>query len=80
MAPVTRYARNGSVHLAYQVVGEGPLDLVVVPSWINQVEHTWALPAGAAFMNRLAGFSRLVMFDRRGSGLSDPLVEPLPLE
>ena len=80
MPPITRYARNGSVHLAYQVVGDGPLDLVVVPSWINQVEHTWALPAGAAFMNRLAGFARLIMFDRRGSGLSDPLVEPLSLE
>jgi len=78
--PVTRYARNGSVHLAYQVLGDGPLDLVVVPSWINQVEHTWALPAGNAFMSRLAGFARLIVFDRRGSGLSDPLVEPLPLE
>ena len=52
----------------------------MVPAWINQVEHTWALPAGAAFMSRLAGFARLIMFDRRGSGLSDPMVEPLPLE
>jgi class 3 adenylate cyclase len=78
--PVTRYARNGSVHLAYQVVGDGALDLVVVPAWINQIEHTWAYPPAEAFMRRLAGFSRLIMFDRRGTGLSDPMVEPLSLE
>jgi len=78
--PITRYARNGSVHLAYQVVGGGPLDLVVVPSWINQVEHIWTYPGAARFMERLGSFSRLIMFDRRGTGLSDPMVEPLPLE
>ena len=80
MAPVTRYARNGSVHLAYQVVGNGPLDLVVVPAWINQVEHMWTPPARAEFMRRLAAFARVITFDRRGTGLSDPMVEPLPLE
>jgi class 3 adenylate cyclase len=62
------------------VVGDGPIDLVVMPSWINQVEHVWTLPAGASFMERLAAFARVIVFDRRGTGLSDPLVEPLPLE
>ena len=80
MEPITRYARNGSVHLAYQVVGDGPLDLVVVPAWINQVEHVWTHPTSAEFIRRLAAFARVITFDRRGTGLSDPMVEPLPLE
>src|SRR5438874_11493109 len=73
MAPETRYARSGDVHIAYQVVGDGPVDLVYVPSWISQVEHYWEEPSIAHFFNRLASFSRLIMFDRRGTGLSDPV-------
>jgi class 3 adenylate cyclase len=71
MAPETRYARNGDIHIAYQVVGDGPLDLVYVPTWMSQVEHLWEDPRTARFLSRLAGFSRLILFDRRGSGLSD---------
>jgi lactoylglutathione lyase len=59
MAPETRYARSGDVHIAYQVVGEHPLDLVYVPSWISQVEHYWEEPTIARYFNRLASFSRL---------------------
>jgi class 3 adenylate cyclase len=77
MSP-TRYARNGDVSLAYQVVGSGP-DLVFVPSWVSQVEHLWAEPRLADMLERLASFARLIIFDRRGSGMSDR-VEAGPLE
>src|SRR5437588_7676213 len=80
MAPETRYARSGDLHIAYQVVGDGPIDLVYVPSWITQVEHYWEEPGVAAYFNRLAAFSRLIMFDRRGSGLSDPIARAPTLE
>jgi class 3 adenylate cyclase len=80
MAPQTRYARSGEVHIAYQVVGEGPLDLVYVPTWISQVEHLWEDSTVARYFERLASFSRLIMFDRRGSGLSDPVAGAPTLE
>jgi class 3 adenylate cyclase len=75
-----RYARSGEHHIAYQVVGDGPIDLVYVPSWISQIEHYWEEPAVARFFRRLASFSRLIMFDRRGTGLSDPIPQPATLE
>jgi class 3 adenylate cyclase len=80
MAPTTRYARSGDIHIAYQVVGDGPIDLVYVPSWISAVEHYWDEPSVARYFNRLASFSRLIMFDRRGSGMSDPLPRAPTLE
>jgi class 3 adenylate cyclase len=80
MPPVTRYARSGELHIAYQVVGDGPLDLLYVPSWISQVEHYWEEPTIARYFGRLASFSRLIMFDRRGTGLSDPLPRAPTLE
>ncbi len=80
MAPETRYARSGDLHIAYQVVGTGPIDLVYVPTWISQVEHYWEEPVVARYFERLASFSRLIMFDRRGSGLSDPVVRAPTLE
>jgi class 3 adenylate cyclase len=80
VAPETRYARAGDVHIAYQVVGDGPVDLVYVPPQLQQVEHLWAEPRVAAFFERLARFSRLILFDRRGTGLSDPIVAPTTLE
>ena len=76
--PQTRYARNGDVSIAYQVVGSGP-DLVYVPSWVSQVEHIWTDPRAARMLTRIASFARLILFDRRGSGLSDR-VDPGPLE
>jgi class 3 adenylate cyclase len=78
--PETRYARAGDVHIAYQVVGEGPVDLVYVPPQLQQVEHLWAEPRVAAFFERLARFSRLILFDRRGTGLSDPIAAEVTLE
>jgi pimeloyl-ACP methyl ester carboxylesterase len=71
MVPQTRYARSGKVHIAYQVTGEGPLDLVFVPGWVSHVELSWEEPTYASFLRRLASFSRLITFDKRGTGLSD---------
>jgi len=71
MAPQTRYARSGTLHIAYQVIGDGPMDLVFVPGWVSNVEECWDQPGLAAFLERLASFSRLILFDKRGTGLSD---------
>jgi len=67
----TRYAKSGDVHIAYQVVGEGPPDLVVVNGWVISLELYWDDPGWSSFFRRLASFSRLIMFDKRGTGLSD---------
>jgi class 3 adenylate cyclase len=71
MAPSTRYARNGDVNLAYQVHGEGPIDLIFVNAFISHVEQLWENPGFSRFLTRLMQFSRLIIWDRRGSGLSD---------
>jgi pimeloyl-ACP methyl ester carboxylesterase len=73
MVPQTRYAKSGDLNIAYQVVGDGPLDLVYVPGWISNVELMWEEPAHAHVLGRLAAFSRLILFDKRGTGLSDPV-------
>jgi class 3 adenylate cyclase len=69
--PETRYARSGDAHIAYQVAGEGPIDLVYVPGWISNVELNWADASYARFLERIASFTRLITFDKRGTGLSD---------
>lgn len=69
--PETQYARSGEVSIAYQTLGSGPVDLVMVPGWVSNVEYQWELPAFAQFLERLASFSRLIVFDKRGTGLSD---------
>ncbi len=71
MQPETRYAKSGDVNIAYQVVGDGPFDLVLVPGWVSHLEHSWEEPSNARFLHRLASFSRLIMLDKRGTGLSD---------
>src|SRR5688572_22037938 len=71
MAPETRYARSGDVHIAYQVVGDGPFDLVHIPSFVSHLECAWEEPTLARGYERLASFSRLILFDKRGTGLSD---------
>lgn len=67
----TQYARSGDVHIAYQVHGEGPFDIVYVPGWVSHVELAWEEPTLASFLGRLASFARLITFDKRGTGLSD---------
>ena len=69
----TRYARSGEVSIAYQVVGDGPFDLVYVPGFVSNIELMWEEPGLARFLERLASFSRLILFDKRGTGLSDPV-------
>lgn len=71
MIPKTQYAKSGDLHIAYQVTGEGPLDLVYVPGWVSHLEHAWEEPANARFLRRLASFTRLITFDKRGTGMSD---------
>jgi pimeloyl-ACP methyl ester carboxylesterase len=79
VAPI-RYARSGNVNIAYQVMGSGPIDLVFVMGWVSHLEYYWREPSFARFLRRLAGFSRLILFDKRGTGLSDPVTEMPTLE
>src|SRR5262245_65688633 len=80
MVPETRYARSGNLHIAYQVAGDGPVDLVFVHGWISHIEHLWEEPSLARFLSSLASFSRLILLDKRGTGLSDPvLLDKLPM-
>jgi len=71
MTPETRYAKSGETNIAYQVVGDQPRDLILVPGWLSNIEVFWEDPAAARFLRRLASFSRLILFDKRGTGLSD---------
>ena len=73
--PETRYVKSGDAHIAYQVVGDGPVDLIVVRGYISHVEVAWESPALASFYRRLASFCRLILFDKRGAGLSDRVPE-----
>jgi DNA-binding winged helix-turn-helix (wHTH) protein/pimeloyl-ACP methyl ester carboxylesterase len=69
--PEIRYARSGEVNIAYQVVGDAPLDLVFVMGWVSHLEYFWSEPSFARFLRRLASFARVILFDKRGTGLSD---------
>src|ERR1700684_1715749 len=80
MVPTTRYASSDDATIAYQVIGEGPLDLLFLPGWISQVEQLWEAPAVRRFLERLAVFTRLFLFDRRGSALSDGILATQTLE
>jgi len=80
MAPLTRYARSGEASIAYQVVGEEGLDLLFMTGWIAQIEHLWEAPANRRFLERLASFGRLILFDSRGTGLSDRVLDAYTVE
>jgi class 3 adenylate cyclase len=71
--PQTRYAKSGDLSIAYQVVGDGPIDLVYVIGWVSNIDVVWEEPSYERFLRRLASFSRLIIFDKRGTGLSDPV-------
>ena len=73
MGPETRYALSGDIHIAYQLVGDGPFDLVFVPGFVTHMELQWTLPGFADFLSDLGAFSRLIRFDKRGTGMSDPV-------
>ncbi|HEX5991285.1 MAG TPA: alpha/beta hydrolase, partial [Thermomicrobiales bacterium] len=80
MPPPTRYAKSGDVSIAYQILGDGSLDLVFVMGWVSHLDMFWEEPRFARFLLRLARFSRLILFDKRGTGLSDRAVGLPPLE
>lgn len=69
--PETRYARCGDIAIAYQVVGNGPIDLLYAQGWLGNIEYAWESPDYARFLTRLSQFSRLILFDKRGTGMSD---------
>ena len=74
--PDIRFAKSGDVHVAFQVLGDGPVDIVWIYDWVSNLEIQWELPEYGRFLRRLASFSRLLMFDKRGCGLSDRTVDP----
>jgi pimeloyl-ACP methyl ester carboxylesterase len=79
MPPETHFAKSGDVNIAYQVVGDGPIDLVLVHGWVQSFDPGWEIEPIASFYRRLASFSRLILFDKRGTGLSDRVApEDLP--
>jgi class 3 adenylate cyclase len=78
--PETRYARSGDVSIAYQITGEGPFDLVFVPPFSSHVELAWTVPDTAYFFRQLSSFCRLIRFDKRGQGMSDPVAGGATLE
>jgi class 3 adenylate cyclase len=80
IAPLTQYARSGDASIAYQTLGDGPCDVVVVTGPASHLELMWEEPGTARTFRRIASYGRLIMFDRRGTGLSDPVTEPPTLE
>ena len=78
--PVTRYAKSGDVHIAYQVFGSGPIDLVFVPGFVSHIENYWDQPDLARWLLRLSSFARVAIFDKRGTGLSDRVAEAPSLD
>jgi pimeloyl-ACP methyl ester carboxylesterase len=78
--PETQYAESGDVAIAYQVVGDGPFDVIVVPGSLSHVELGWGVPFHCEFRRRLASFARLIVFDKRGTGMSDPVAGAPSLE
>jgi pimeloyl-ACP methyl ester carboxylesterase len=80
--PETRYAKGRGGFVAYQVFGDGPLDLVFITDWVTNIEVMWEEPSLARFFRRLASFSRVICFDKRGTGVSDPVLfeEGFPVE
>ncbi len=78
--PETRYAKSAELRIAYQVVGDGPFDLVFVPGFVSNIDLFWEMPEWASFFSRLAAFSRLILFDKRGTGVSDRIAGIAHLE
>ena len=80
VVPETRYARSGEVSVAYQVVGDGPFDVILVPGFVSHVELVWSVEPRAAMLRQLASFARLIVFDKRGTGMSDRVAGAPTLE
>lgn len=71
MKPITNYTKSGEFNIAYQIIGKGPIDILYIPGWVSNIDMMWSEPRLAAFLTRLTLFSRLILFDKRGTGLSD---------
>jgi len=71
MKPITKYTKSGNINIAYQIIGEGSIDILYIPGWVSNIDMMWTEPRLAAFLTRLTLFSRLILFDKRGTGLSD---------
>jgi class 3 adenylate cyclase len=80
VVPTTRYTRSGDASIAYQVVGDGPLDMLFLTGWLTQLEQLWEAPANRRFLERLTTFGRVILFDSRGTGLSERVLEKYTLE
>ena len=78
--PETRYTRCGTINIAYQVFGEGEVDLVLVPGWVSNIDVMWEEPRLAGWLRRLGAFARVILFDKRGTGLSDRVTDTPTLE
>lgn len=77
---VTRYAKSGPLNIAYQRFGAGSVNMVLIPGWASHVENIWTLPQFGDLVDKLAQFASVVILDRRGTGMSDPVVDPPTLE
>ena len=75
MEAQTKYAKSGDVHIAYRIFGDGPRDIVLMPGTVSHVELYWELPANEYILKRLTSFARVIVFDKRGQGLSDRVAE-----
>lgn len=71
MKPITNYTKSGEFNIAYQIIGKGPIDILYIPGWVSNIDMMWSEPRLATFLTRLTLFSRLILFDKRGTGLSD---------
>ena len=80
MQPETRYAKSGDLSIAFQVVGEAPLDVVLVPGWVSNLDFLWEEPSIARLLHRQAAYSRLILFEKRGTGLVDSAANPAPIK
>lgn len=80
MKPLTYYTKSGRINIAYQVFGSGPVDLVYIPGWVSNIDLMWACPELVAFLEELGSMARVILFDKRGTGLSDRVVELSTLE
>lgn len=78
--PSVNYVKSGKFHIAYQVVGQGPVDLVLIPGWISHLEVAWEQPRLAHSFRQMASFSRLILIDKRGTGLSDRVLAGQPTD
>ncbi|RJE74739.1 alpha/beta fold hydrolase [Reichenbachiella sp. MSK19-1] len=80
MKPATQYTKSGHINIAYQVYGSGPIDLVYIPGWVSNIDWMWACPELVYFFEELGKFARVILFDKRGTGLSDRIVELSTIE